>query len=72
MALPGRSTRYKGSMNRTRLLELVSSASSLNQISSVMAGVRAWLAEHPDDDEMRGAFRQLTRMEREHVTYGQS
>lgn len=62
--------RYKGSMDRTRLLELVSHAASLNQISSAMAGVRLWLAAHPDDEEMRRAFLQLTRMEREQVTYG--
>ena len=57
-------------MTRTRLLELVSHAASLNQISSAMAAVRMWLADHPDDDEMRQAFLQLTRMEREQVTYG--
>lgn len=57
-------------MDRTRLLELVSHAASLNQISSAMAGVRMWLADHPEDDEMRRAFLQLTRLERERVTYG--
>ena len=61
--------RYYLYMNRTQLLALVSTASSLNQISSVMAGVRAWLADHPDDEEMRGVIRELSRMEREHFTY---
>jgi hypothetical protein len=57
-------------MERTELLELVSSASSLNQISSVMAGIRRWLVDHPDDDEMRQAITELSRMEREHFAYG--
>ncbi|HUL84504.1 MAG TPA: hypothetical protein VLX89_03180 [Actinomycetota bacterium] len=56
-------------MERSELFELVSSASSLNQISSVTAGVRAWLAEHPDDDEMRDVFQELARRERELLTY---
>lgn len=53
-------------MDRTELLRLVSNASTLNQISSVMAGVRAWLADHPEDQEMRDAIAVLSRMEREH------
>jgi hypothetical protein len=57
-------------MDRTRLLQLVSTAASLDQISTVMAGVRTWLVEHPDDEEMRSAFQQLARLEREHFTYG--
>jgi hypothetical protein len=56
-------------MERTELLQLVSHASSLNQISSVMAGIRRWLADHPEDDEMRHALVELSRMEREHFTY---
>lgn len=56
-------------MDRTELLSRISSASSLNQISSVMAGIREWLAEHPDDDEMRDAFQGLARLEREHWIY---
>jgi hypothetical protein len=56
-------------MERTELLALVSTASSLNQISSVMAGLRAWLSDHPDDDEIRSAVFELSRMEREHFTY---
>jgi hypothetical protein len=59
-------------MDRTTLLHLVSTAATLDQISTLMAGVRAWLAEHPDDDEMRGAFQQLARLEREHFTYGRT
>jgi hypothetical protein len=55
-------------MDRTELLHLVSTASTLNQISSVMAAVRAWLADHPDDAEMREAVAVLSRMEREHFT----
>jgi hypothetical protein len=56
-------------MERTELLQLVSQASSLNQISSVMAALRRWLADHPEDDEMRRAIVELSRMEREHFTY---
>jgi hypothetical protein len=56
-------------MERTELLNLVSHASSLNQISSVMAGIRRWLIDHPEDDEMRRAIVELSRMEREHFTY---
>jgi hypothetical protein len=56
-------------MERTELLSLVSTASSLNQISSLMAGMRSWLAAHPDDEEMRGAVLELSRLEREHFTY---
>jgi len=56
-------------MERTELLQLVSHASSLNQISSVMAGIRGWLADHPDDEEMRHAIVELSRLEREHFTY---
>ena len=56
-------------MDRSELLSLVSSASSLNQISSLMAGVRTWLVDHPDDDEMRTAIIELSRLEREHFTY---
>ena len=55
-------------MDRTALLAQVSTASSLNQISTAITGVRNWLAEHPDDDEMRHAFQQLTRLERNHWT----
>jgi hypothetical protein len=51
-------------MERTELLALVSTASSLNQISSVMAGVRSWLVDHPDDEEMREAVAELSTLER--------
>jgi hypothetical protein len=53
-------------MDRTELRSRVSTASSLHQISSVMASVRAWLAEHPEDQEMRDAIAVLSRLEREH------
>jgi hypothetical protein len=55
-------------MDRTELLARVSTASSLNQISSIMATVRTWLAEHPDDQEMRGVVTELARLEREHFS----
>lgn len=53
-------------MDRTELLSRVSTASSLHQISSVMASVREWLVDHPDDQEMREAITVLSRLEREH------
>jgi hypothetical protein len=56
-------------MTRTQLLASISSASSLHQISSVLAGLRTWLAENPEDDEMREAFRELARLERERGIY---
>ena len=56
-------------MDRSELLAQVSQASSLNQISSVMAAARTWLADNPDDDEIRNAIWQLSRLEREHFTY---
>jgi hypothetical protein len=56
-------------MERTELLGLVSNASSLNQISSVMAALLRWLADHPEDDEMRHAIVELSRLEREYFTY---
>ena len=37
--------------------------------SSVMAAARTWLADHPEDDEIRGAIWQLSKMERDHFTY---
>lgn len=68
----GPRARYRWAMDRTTLIGLVSSAATLDQISTVMAGVRTWLAEHPEDDEMRTAFQQLARLEREHFTYGRA
>ena len=53
----------------TELLSLGSTASSLNQISSLMASMRMWLAAHPDDEEMRAGVLELSRIEREHFTY---
>lgn len=51
-------------MDRTTLLSMVSSASSLNQISSVTAALREWLADHPDDAGMRDVLEGLMRRER--------
>ena len=55
-------------MDRTELLALVSSASSLNQLSSITAGVRAWLVDHPEDEEIGGVLLELARREREQLT----
>ena len=35
---------------------------SPNDISTAVAGLRTWLAEHPEDDEMRLALQQLTQL----------
>ena len=43
---------------------MVSSTSSLDQISSVMAALREWLAEHPEDTEMRDVVEGVIRAER--------
>jgi hypothetical protein len=51
-------------MDRTELLARISTVSSPNDISTAIAGVRTWLAEHPEDDEMHRAFQQLTRLDR--------
>ena len=51
-------------MERTELLARISTVSSPNDISTAIAGVRTWLAEHPEDDEMHRAFQQLTRLDR--------
>ena len=53
-------------MDRTELLAQVVTASSPNDISTAVAGVRTWLAEHPEDDEMRNAFQQLIGLDRNH------
>ena len=52
-------------MDRTELLARISTVSSPNDISTAIAGVRTWLAEHPEDDEMHRAFQQLTRLDRD-------
>lgn len=54
---------------RTELLSTISAASSLNQISSAMSAARAWLSEHPDDDQVRDGVQGLARLEREHLAY---
>ncbi|MEP7059693.1 MAG: hypothetical protein ABI828_03085 [Actinomycetota bacterium] len=47
----------------TELLAAVSAASCLDQISTLMLRVRAWLADHPDDAQMQGVLQDLMRME---------
>jgi hypothetical protein len=51
-------------MDRSALLSMVTSAHSLNQISSVTVTLRQWLVEHPDDAEMREVLSELLRSER--------
>jgi hypothetical protein len=52
-------------MDEHDLLSRMHAASSPNDISSAISEARAWLAEHPDDDEVRNAIRDLARQERE-------
>ncbi len=47
----------------TELLAAISAASSLDQISTLMLRVRAWLANHPDDRAMREILQDLMRKE---------
>jgi hypothetical protein len=54
-------------MDRDDLLARMRSASCLNDISSAIADARAWFADHPDDADVRQAFFELTRMEREQL-----
>ncbi len=56
-------------MDRAELLSQIMTASSLNQISSAMSAARAWLTEHPDDDQVRDGVQGLARLEREHLAY---
>jgi hypothetical protein len=56
-------------MDRTELLSQITTASSLNQISSAMSAARAWLTEHPEDDQVRDGVQGLARLEREHLAY---
>ena len=51
-------------MDRMELLARVTTASSPNDVSTAVAGVRTWLAENPEDEEMRRAFQLLTRVDR--------
>lgn len=53
-------------MDRTDVLALMASPSSPNDIASAFTAARAWLAEHPEDEAVRGAVQELARKEREH------
>ncbi len=52
-------------MDRIDLLTRMRGAHSPNDISTAISDARAWFAEHPDDDDVHDAFRELIRMERE-------
>lgn len=53
-------------MERSDVLALMTSPSSPNDIASAFAAARAWLADHPDDEDVRNAVQELARQEREH------
>ena len=57
---------YNRCMERDELLALTHSASSPNDIATAFTAARAWLAEHPDDEDVRAAVQELARQEREH------
>ena len=52
-------------MDRNDLLRALTSAATPHQTSSAMSEARSWLADHPDDDDVREAVQHLARMERE-------
>jgi hypothetical protein len=41
-------------------------ASSPNDICNAINAARTWLADHPEDDDLRTALQHLMRAEREH------
>lgn len=52
-------------MERDDLLHAIASATSPHETSTAMSEARAWLSEHPHDDDVREAVQHLARMERE-------
>lgn len=54
-------------MDRSELITQITSASSLNDISSALSAARYWLAEHPQDEDIRDVMQRLTREERERL-----
>jgi hypothetical protein len=57
-------------MDRTTIVAQMCAASSPNQISDAINAARAWLAENPQDEELRTRLQQLMRTEREHLAVG--
>ena len=53
-------------MDRAHIVAEMQNATSPNDMSDAINAARGWLAEHPDDDELRSTLQQLMRAEREH------
>ena len=52
-------------MEREELLISMLEASSPNETSTAINGARAWLAEHPEDDQIASAMADLIAFQRE-------
>jgi hypothetical protein len=57
---------YGRCMDRTTIAAQMRAASSPNDICNAINAARAWLADHPEDDDLRTALQHLMRAEREH------
>ena len=51
-------------MEREELLDGMREASSPNENSTAITDARAWLAEHPDDDQVASALADVIQAER--------
>lgn len=52
-------------MERTNVIEKITSASTPNAISDAMSDARSWLTNHPEDEAVRMGIQRLARAERE-------
>jgi hypothetical protein len=58
---------YGGCMDRTTIVAQMCAASSPNEMSDAINAARGWLADNPDDEELRSRLQYLMRAEREHL-----
>jgi hypothetical protein len=52
-------------MERTAVIETITSAATPHDISNAMCEARTWLSNHPEDEAVRVGIQQLARAERE-------
>jgi len=52
-------------MERTAVIENISTAATPNDISNAMCEARTWLTDHPEDEAIRVGIQKLVRAERE-------
>lgn len=57
-------------MERSELLEEMKDAETPDQTSTAIYDARAWLAEHPDDEEVITAVENLIQAERRSLNVG--